>query len=54
MERENIREFEVVSLEGRDMVTIIINGKAYDTTAAIAKFFASDINKAVKRVKGKT
>lgn len=52
MNRSDVREFEVVSLDGRDLVTVIINGQAFDMPTNIAKVLAGDINKGVKRAKG--
>ena len=52
MEHVDITEFEVVSLDGRDRVTIIINGKAYNCSCAVAKVLAGDITKGIKRAKG--
>lgn len=51
--RTAITEFEVVSIDGRDMVTIIINGTMFDTTVAIAKVLAGDIRSGAKRAEGK-
>lgn len=50
--REAVTEMEVVSLDGRDTVTLIINGQVFDMPANAAKMLASDLNKGVKRAKG--
>lgn len=53
MNREQVTGFEVVSVDGRDMVTIEINGRLYDMSVAVAKVLASDIRKGAKRAEGK-
>lgn len=50
--REDVREFEIVSLDGRDLVTVIINGVAFDMSTNVATVLSKDIAKAVKRAKG--
>lgn len=44
--------FDVISLDGRDLVTLDINGTFYSMPSAVAKVLASDITKAIKRAKG--
>ncbi len=51
--REEVREFEVFSLDGMDRVTLIINGQAFIMNVEVAKVLASDIRKGVKRAEGK-
>jgi hypothetical protein len=47
--RETVTGFEVISLDGRDLVTLEINGRLYDMPAAVAKVLAADLKRAVKR-----
>ena len=47
--REDVREAEVVSLDGRDLVTLFINGQAFQMNAATSKMLGSDLVKAAKR-----
>lgn len=49
---EAVGELEVVSIEGRDLVTLIINGQMFDMSAAVAKVLASDLSKRAKATKG--
>ena len=49
MNRQSVTGFEVISLAGRDMVTLEINGQFYDMPVAVAKVLAADIKAAIKR-----
>jgi hypothetical protein len=47
-----VTEFEVASVEGRDVVTIVINGQMFDLPSQAASMLATDLKSAVKRIKG--
>jgi hypothetical protein len=51
--RETVKGFEVISLDGRDVVTLELNGRLYDMPAAVAKALAADLRAGVKRAEGK-
>lgn len=51
--RETVTTFDVISIDGRDMVTLEINGIFYDMPVAVAKVLASDLRAGIKRAEGK-
>jgi hypothetical protein len=52
-QRAQVTGFEVISIDGRDVVTLEINGQIFDMPVAIAKVLASDLRAGIKRAEGK-
>jgi hypothetical protein len=51
MKREAVREAEVISLDGRDVVTLMINGQLFDMSSAVALAISRDLKAGAKRAK---
>ena len=47
--RAPVTGFEVISLDGRDMVTLELNGQVFEMPVAVAKALAADLRAGVKR-----